>query len=184
MEVDTPDPHSAEERFAQMFRENYPGVRCYVSRRASAALVDDILAETFLVAWRRFDDVPAEARPWLLGVARKVLATQLRSLRRRESLRDRLLFATRPPGEGNQRPTTPATDALARLREQDREAITLVAWDGLTPTQAAAVLGQSSGAFRVRLHRAKRRLRRELEQAARPEAATRKVSVPREAFHD
>ena len=61
-EIDTPDPESAQERFARIFRKHYPSVRSYVSRRAAAELVDDILAETFLVAWRRFDDVPAEAR--------------------------------------------------------------------------------------------------------------------------
>jgi RNA polymerase sigma-70 factor (ECF subfamily) len=110
-------------------------------------------AETFLVAWRRLEDVPADARPWLLGVARKVLATQLRALRRREELRSRLLFAERPSAGDEQGAATPAAEALARLREKDREAITLVAWDGLAPNQAAAVVGQSPRAFRVRLHR-------------------------------
>jgi RNA polymerase sigma-70 factor, ECF subfamily len=182
--IETPDPGLAEERFVRIFREHYPSVRAYVGRRAKSELVDDIVAETFLVAWRRLEDLPADARPWLLGVARKVLATQLRSRKRRESLRDRLLTAAPPAAEEERGRATPATEALARLREKDREAITLVAWDGLTPKQAAAVLGQSSGAFRVRLHRAKRRLRRELERGATSAAVARMVSVAREAFHE
>jgi len=117
-ETETPDPGLAEERFVRIFREHHPSVRAYVGRRVKPELVDDIVAETFLVAWRRLEDVPADARPWLLGVARKVLATQLRSLERRESLRDRLLSARRPADDEGQGAATPATEALARLGEK------------------------------------------------------------------
>ena len=158
---DRPD---AEAHLELIFRRHYFDVAAYVRRRAEPALVDDVVAETFLVAWRRLDDIPAEARPWLLGVARKTLATQRRSATRR-----RLLVAKL--NETGQRPVhtdDPATDAgiadaLAQLSENDREAITLIAWDGLTPREAAAVIGQSPVAFRVRLHRAKRRLRQRLK---------------------
>jgi hypothetical protein len=60
--IETPDPGSAEERFVRIFREHYPSVRAYVGRRAKSELVDDIVAETFLVGWRRLEDVPADAR--------------------------------------------------------------------------------------------------------------------------
>jgi RNA polymerase sigma-70 factor (ECF subfamily) len=124
--------------------------------------VEDVVAETFVVAWRRLDEVPNEARPWLLGVARKTLSTQRRTKARRRSLSSKL--AAQPvPRSGEQQSDLGVADALARLSEKDREAITLVAWDGLSPNEAAVVVGQSAVAFRVRLHRAKRRLRERVD---------------------
>jgi RNA polymerase sigma factor (sigma-70 family) len=157
--VDHSPPH-APERLRQLFRVHEPAVVAYVRRRARGDVVDDVVAETFLVAWRRLDDVPDEALPWLLGVARRVLSTHRRAAGRRERLGVRLI-ATHPgtridtpePGDGR------VVAALARLSEKDREALILVAWDGLTPQQAAAVLGEPAGRFRVRLHRAKQRMK-------------------------
>jgi RNA polymerase sigma-70 factor (ECF subfamily) len=152
-----------EARMEALFRRHYRDVAAYVRRRAEPDLVDDVVAETFLVAWRRLEDVPVDARPWLLGVARKALATQRRSRTRRGSLQDRL-EATATLEERDLRPNElGVADALLRLSAKDREAITLVAWDGLSPSEAALVVGQSPVAFRVRLHRAKQRLRRRLE---------------------
>ena len=74
---------SGEARLEALFDEHYSAVRTYARRRAPEALVDDVVAETFLVAWRRIDELPDDVRPWLLGVARKTLSTQLRSARRR-----------------------------------------------------------------------------------------------------
>jgi RNA polymerase sigma-70 factor (ECF subfamily) len=126
-----------------------------------AALADDVAAETFAVAWRRAGDVPEEPLPWLLGVARRVLSTQRRSGARRDRLRRRVLETSPPPFP----PETEGRvgEALSRLSERDREAILLIAWEGLAPRQAAAVLGMTPGAFSVRLHRARRRLRAGLE---------------------
>ena len=152
-----------EAKLELLFRRHYRDVAAYVRRRATPDLVEDVVAETFLVAWRRLDDVPVDARPWLLGVARKTLATQRRSLARRRSLLTRL-EAIPSPGERDEQPTgLGIAEALMRLSETDREAITLVAWEGLSPSEAALVVGQSPVAFRVRLHRAKQRLRRRLE---------------------
>jgi RNA polymerase sigma-70 factor, ECF subfamily len=157
----------AEARLESIFRRHYPAVAAYVRRRAAPEFADDVVAETFFVAWRRLDDVPDDALPWLLGVARKTLATQRRAATRRRSLLARLedrqsrANATPPSEEFG------VASALTRLREKDREAITLIAWDGLTPTEAAAVLGLSPLSFRVRLHRARRRLRLNLETQAR-----------------
>lgn len=136
----------------------------YARRRVAAENVDDVVAETFLVAWRRLDAVPQEALPWLLGVTRKVIATQHRGARRRQELVVRLGTLDRDSPMANE--PTDADDrvlvALARLAEKDQEALMLTTWEGLRPAAAARVMGVSPGAFRVRLHRAKRRLRRSL----------------------
>ena len=155
----------ASERLEDLFRRHEPAVVAYVRRRASADVVDDIVAETFLVAWRRLDDVPDPALPWLLGVARRVLSTHRRGEKRRQQLGSRLA-STQPSSlpvwseDGDGR----AIGALAKLPEKDREALMLVAWEGLTPQQAASVLGEPPVRFRVRLHRAKQRIKSLLEQ--------------------
>ncbi len=169
----TDDEQAARDRLEALFRRHHAAVARYARRRAAAELVDDVVAETFLVAWRRLEDVPADELPWLLGVARRTLATQRRATSRRTALVQKLA-ADHPaggdgPGAGSELDVAVA-DALARLRPADREAITLVAWDGLTPAQAAVALGQPRVAFRVRLHRAKARLRTELERDLRTQA--------------
>jgi RNA polymerase sigma-70 factor, ECF subfamily len=165
-----------EARMEALFRRHYRDVAGYVRRRTDPDLVEDVVAETFLVAWRRLDHVPVDARPWLLGVARKTLATQRRSLHRRGSLVTRLQAVESNGGRDDQLDDLGIADALQRLPEKDREAITLVAWEGLSPQEAARVLGQTPAAFRVRLHRAKRRLRHRLEARA---AASDRSSEPR-----
>ena len=160
-----------------LFRRHYRDVAAYVRRRAEPDVVEDVVAETFLVAWRRLDAVPVDARPWLLGVARKTLATQRRSVARRRSLLTKLEAAPSPSGQADPPDDLGVVAALQRLPEKDREAITLVAWDGLSPNEAARVVGQTPVAFRVRLHRAKRRLRQRLEA---PEAGSevRATEIP------
>lgn len=151
-----------EAQLDALFRRHYRDVAAYARRRAAPDLVEDVVAETFLVAWRRLDEVPEDARPWLLGVARKTLSTQRRAGARRLSLLSKI--AAQPAPRGTESPDDlGVADALARLSEGDREAITLVAWDGLSPSEAAVVVGQSAVAFRVRLHRAKKRLRQRLD---------------------
>jgi RNA polymerase sigma-70 factor (ECF subfamily) len=164
------DRMSPEERLESLFRRHHGDVAAYVRRRATPDLVDDVVAQTFLVAWRRLADVPADPRPWLLGVARKTLATQRRSAARRRSLLTKLETSQRPSGTEDPMSELGVSEALAQLREKDREAITLIAWDGLTPQEAARVLGESPVTFRVRLHRAKRRLRQRLEARGRSRA--------------
>jgi RNA polymerase sigma-70 factor, ECF subfamily len=161
----------AELRLESLFRRHYRDVWAYVRRRAEAELVDDVVAETFLVAWRRLDDVPDDARPWLLAVARRTLSTQQRSAARRQRLGTKLESAQARADRDDSESELPVSEALAQLSEKDREAITLIAWDGLTSREAAAVLGQSPASFRVRLHRAKRRLRQRLEPRASSRAS-------------
>ncbi len=146
------------ERFEALFERCHTDVLAYVLRRAPRTVVDDVVSETFLVAWRALDGVPAEPLPWLYGVARRTLANHRRGRRRSAALSARLTrVAVEPPepellGEGIE----PALrDALLALSEREREALLLVAWEGLSPTQAAGALGCSGAAFRVRLHRAR-----------------------------
>ena len=133
-----------EARLESLFYEHFSAVRTYTRRRAPEALVDDVVAETFFVAWRKIDHLPDDVRPWLLGVARKTLSTQLRAARRRTSL----------------------IESLQTLSPTDQEILALAAWEELKPREAAVVLGVSPAWYRVRLHRAKRRLVRELERSA------------------
>jgi len=131
---------------------------------------DDVVAETFLVAWRRLDDVPTDdPLPWLLGVARNVARNERRSTRRRDALVLRLPAPRPAPPPDEPAETGLVRAALAALDEADRELLLLVAWDGLTPGRAAQVLGCSAGAARVRLHRARRRFADELGKRSTPD---------------
>ena len=151
----------ARERFEQVFDEHFRAVSAYALRPASHTDAEEAVAETFLVAWRRLDEVPREAKPWLLGVARRVLANQRRAAGRREALRARVAVERESDSEPGRRP--PVIQALAGLSAGDREVLLLVAWDGLSTRAAALVLGCSAAAAKVRLHRARRRLHARLE---------------------
>jgi RNA polymerase sigma-70 factor (ECF subfamily) len=167
------DESPRHDRFRAIYDSNYSPILGYALRRtATAEDAADVVAETFLAAWRRLDDMPAggEARLWLYGVARRVLANQLRGDRRRERLEARLRREPAPlleaPGGMDA-----GTDlehvciAFERLRDQDREVLALVAWEGLGPREISPVLACSPTAARIRLHRARRRFARELARA-------------------
>jgi RNA polymerase sigma factor (sigma-70 family) len=165
------------DRFERLYRENFRAVLRFAASRIDPERAKDVAAETFLVAWRRLDEVPAEARPWLLGVARKVIAGQFRSESRREALAGRVSGAqARVHGEADLAGELAERDtvlrALAALRERDREVLRLVAWDGLSPAEAAEVLDVTRLALAVRLHRARRRFERELERLDEPPSQT------------
>ncbi len=166
----------AELRFERLYAQHGRAVLAYSVRRAPVDEAADIVAETFLVAWRRLDDVPAEdARLWLYGVARRVLANQQRSERRRQRLADRLRQELPAVLESVPAPDLQAgavEAALARLRPEDREVLRLSAWEELTPVEIATVLGVSQVAVRSRLHRARRRLRAALRHTREPVSPT------------
>jgi RNA polymerase sigma-70 factor (ECF subfamily) len=152
-------------RFETLYAQNYGRVLGYVLRRAPATIAADVVADVFLVAWRRLDRVPEEPLPWLLGVTRKTLANERRARRRRSALVEALTEERAEPGDSR----TPADEQLralaavvAHFPERDRDLLRLIAWDGLTTREAAMVLGISHSACRVRLHRARRRLEQEL----------------------
>jgi RNA polymerase sigma-70 factor, ECF subfamily len=148
-------------RFEALYRANAGAVRAYARRRTDSATADDVVADVFLTAWRRLADVPSDPLPWLLGIARRILANRRRGEARAAALRDRLATSASPQASDD-RPGVwideKVHDALRALSERDREILLLVAWDGLEPARAARALGVRPGAFAVRLHRARRRL--------------------------
>jgi RNA polymerase sigma factor (sigma-70 family) len=155
------------ERLRRLYDENYVAILGFALRRASPEDAADVVAETFFVAWRRLDDVPEDeqARLWLYGTARRVLANQARAARRQERLADRLRGETRPEARIDQvenRAPGAIAAAFQRLSEEDRELLSLVAWEGLDAGQAARVFGCSRNAVRIRLFRARRKLAGEL----------------------
>jgi RNA polymerase sigma-70 factor (ECF subfamily) len=161
--VTDPDP---ELRFTAIYDEHRPQVYAYAVSRAGRQLADDIVGDTFLVAWRRLDVVPARPLPWLLGVTRNVIRERYRDEARQVSLaaemRAWVIEAGDDPADGVAERVA-VLAALGALTEGDRELITLVAWQGLTPGQAAQVVGCSVATYFVRLHRARKRLRQALD---------------------
>jgi RNA polymerase sigma-70 factor, ECF subfamily len=166
-------------RFSTLFATHSRPLLAYALRRVERSEdAADVVAETMLVAWRRLDDVPGgdQTRPWLFGVARRVLSNHHRSMRRgarlgerlRESLADAAII------DHAEAVGTRATvfAALHRLGDEDREILCLTAWEGLGPVEIAAALSIPPETVRTRLHRARGRLRRELEAGGwRSEAA-------------
>lgn len=153
------DRNAVEARFAEIFA-HLDFISTY-ARRRGARDPDGIAAEAMAIAWRRLADVPtADARPWLIVTARNLLLAERRS----EPETGRQPFgdidleapAEQLPSELDLDPDL--AHGLRVLPEKDREALLLIAWDDLTPALAAASLGISPTAFRVRLHRARRRL--------------------------
>ncbi len=164
-------------RFDELYAANQHQVLGYLLRRTdNTDDAADVFAETFLIAWRRLDDLPVgqQARMWLYGTARRTLANYRRGERRRSALADRLradlahaylAHAYQPPEfEGEM---AEISSAFRRLPEPDRELLALVAWEGLDHGQLAAVLGCSRNAARIRLHRARRKLADELLSSQR-----------------
>jgi RNA polymerase sigma factor (sigma-70 family) len=158
-------------RFDEVY-EAYSGlILAYAARRTDdpeAAL--DVVSETFTVAWRRVGEIPAgvEARPWLYGVARRVLANQRRGVARRVRLDQRLAAELRArPLEGVESGWPVDGElirvALSALNDSDCDLLMMLAWDGLSRSEIADVLGTSTANLRLRIHRARKRLERQLE---------------------
>lgn len=155
---------SGPDRLDALWRAHAVRVHAYALRHAEPDVAAEVLSETFLIAWRRIDDVPPDPLPWLVVVARNLLANA-----RRAQVRARLLSAelTRLEAASPLSASAPESVAverdlllrgLAALSEVEREALLLTAWDGLAPAAAAQVAGCTTAAFHVRLHRARRRL--------------------------
>ncbi|MER6948437.1 RNA polymerase sigma factor [Nonomuraea sp. NPDC000554] len=162
-------PSEPKERFEEIYAAHYPAVATYIRRRTdSPDDIADVIAETFTTAWRRIHDVPegSETRLWLYGVARRVLANHFRAQDRRTALAQRLREEFTIRAEPTPvRDSGAAYQAFRRLSDDDRELLALVAWEGLSGPEIAKVLGCSRGAVRLRLHRARKRLARELADA-------------------
>jgi RNA polymerase sigma-70 factor (ECF subfamily) len=170
-QADQADQADLERRFRTLYAANLTPILRYALRRvASAEDAADVVAETFLIAWRRCAEVPsgAETTPWLYGVARRVLANHLRGEGRHSRLGDRL----RSELAQQLVDPDPADDvvrvrmvraALSRLEPIDREVLELTAWEQLAPREIAVTLGLSAATVRTRLSRARARLREQLD---------------------
>jgi RNA polymerase sigma factor (sigma-70 family) len=157
---DVPDD---AQRFTALYREHQRRVRDFAQRRVGADLAQEVVAETFLVAWRRLDDIPGAAIPWLYRVALYEIA----NLRRRQAKAVRLYDALRESGTATamEDEADDITElaravgvAFANLKPRDQEILRLAAWEQLSSSEAAAVLQCSVPAYRMRLHRARIRL--------------------------
>jgi RNA polymerase sigma-70 factor (ECF subfamily) len=162
----TPDP---AEVFSALWTAHHDSVLAYCRRRAPAEMAADVATATFAVLWRRIADAPADPLPWLYGVARRELANRRRAQSRFGAFlgrlsNDRIVTGAEVAADASSQAMdrSSARAALGRLRPDDRELLMLIAWEGLSPTDAAASLGISVPAFSVRLHRARQRLESEL----------------------
>ena len=169
------EPQSVD-RVERLFADHARAVRAYALRRVDPATAEDVVSDVFVVAFRRLEDVPEAALPWLLATARKIIANYRRAAGRREQLNLELRSLqsgawSDPPGGAGA-----VLSGLARLSEGDREVILLVAWEELSPEDAAEVLGCSRAAFAVRLHRARRRLATVMGREQRSEHFPRRLS--------
>lgn len=156
----------ATERFQALYDGECRRVYAYAASRVGRQQADEVVSEVFLVAWRRLADVPVPPLPWLLVVARNVVSSQFRA-----ASREQLIAAEVRAWVSETELTSPdvaeevsgraaALTALATLPEADREVLLLIAWHGLAPGEAARVLHCSTATYFMRLHRARRRLRR------------------------
>ena len=145
------DEHDPEQQFRALYDGNFAAVLGYTLRRVEQPTdAADVVSEVFLVAWRRLDEAPpGDGRPWLFGIARHVLSNYHRGLRRRQRLggrlRDTLAHDVVPDPANGVAEWDRIRQVLLKLRPDDRELLMLVGWDGLTPTEAAGVVGIAPG---------------------------------------
>ena len=144
-----------------MWNQHAGKIYAYAARRIGRDAADDVVADTFVVAWRNRMSRPSRDLPWLYGVARRVIADRRRSGERFQGLVERLSTS---PSLDNPDPDQrlAARAALDALSEDDREVLLLAAWEGLDASDAARALGVSSPSYRMRLSRARRRLAKAL----------------------
>jgi RNA polymerase sigma-70 factor (ECF subfamily) len=154
--------------FTRLVNAHSMAILRYTSRRLSdAASCDDVVAETFLIVWRRWDDLPSPDKelPWLYSIAFHVLSNHRRSRDRRNRLHARLAME-RDPIEGldaSGLDAGPVLLALDKLRTHERELLEFVYWEKLTYHDIALILGISENAVGIRINRAKTNLRTHLQ---------------------
>ncbi|GAB3960253.1 hypothetical protein GCM10029978_009080 [Actinoallomurus acanthiterrae] len=172
-----------KDEFATVYERNYRPLLGYALRRChSPDDAADVVAETFAIAWRRADDLPRgdEARLWLYGTARRVLANHRRGERRHAIktavLRDEL--AVLPATASDTPDDTPVAEVFRALPDRDRELLALVAWEGLGIAEIAKVLECSRNAVSIRLHRARKRFARALRAAGVDQAQAVRTADP------
>jgi RNA polymerase sigma-70 factor (ECF subfamily) len=155
-----------DSQLQRLHLEHAGAVRAYVRRRIGPNEADEVVADVFVIAWRRLHELPPRPRTWLLGTARRVLANRHRTAKRQRALYERLAneaptSVADAPGDGS------VLRALASLSANDREVLLLVSWDGLSHQEAGEVLGVRDTTVAMRVHRARRRLERALEGSSK-----------------
>lgn len=171
-------------RFEELWESYARQISAYASRHVGPEAAQEIVAETFLVAWRRLKDVPDDALPWLIVVARNTISVARRSERRAHALESALARLSASAAAVAAGPEVVVVEREAMLRgiaaltEVEREALLLTSWDGLAAAQAAMVAGCSTTAFHVRLHRARRRLAGLVNEGQGPRAPSVPESSP------
>ena len=158
-----------EQPFERLYEQHFERVTAYLLARTDRDSAGEAVARTFEIAWRRLPDVPAEPLPWLLGVARRVLADQRRAQGRRNALIEHIAETATEISDDHAEALAARELVLAAIKDLtpfQQEALLLIAWDGLSEREVAAVLGCSRGAVALRLHRARKQLRAALDRAA------------------
>jgi RNA polymerase sigma-70 factor (ECF subfamily) len=159
------------ERFIALYEEHFARVWSYAVSRVGRQLAEEVLSDTFALAWRKRARIPPAALPWLLAVARNVIRDSFRGASRRSGLTDVMRIEARAGSSAEPDVAEVVVEraavlqALATLSDIDREVLTLVAWHDLSAQDAARVMGCSRATFAVRLHRARRRLERAVRQS-------------------
>ena len=177
------DQSERRRRFDALFEAYREDIVAYCGwRAASPADAQDAVAEVFLAAWRRLDELPQrDARMWLYATARRAMANQRRSSRRRSALYERLArepVAQEEPPNGDE---ALVREALLRLGARDREVLLLAEWEGLSAAQIGRVVGCLTVTARGRLHRARRRFRAVFEElGGRSDECTRHAFIAKE----
>ena len=159
-----------DDRLNWLFENHYNEVLAYCTRRIGRTEADDVAAEVFAIAWKRLDDVQMETvRPWLYGIARRVLANRWRSLKRSNRLAKKVSALAAVPEDPpdvlvvRRELDNQVVQAVKRLKPEDQEVLMLAGWEGLSAREIGIVLDVSATAAQQRLHRAKKRLAKALE---------------------
>jgi RNA polymerase sigma-70 factor (ECF subfamily) len=169
---------ASDVRFSSIYDRYYWSIYSYCQRRTAADRVEDAVADTFLTAWRRIDDVPEgrEALLWLYKVAYRVVGHQWRGAARRDKLEQRLsnlgheAMAAPEDFVVMNEESRQILAAASRIKETDMEVMRLIAWESLSHPEVADVLGISRNAVKQRFHRAKKNLAKEYNRAEKRQA--------------
>lgn len=161
-------PVDRESVFVAIFDAYYVKILAYARRRLGPDACEEAVADTFMSAWMHLDEAPPDPLIWLYGIARGAVANHRRRLLRSARLSERVRTLGFPPQSSEVADSVIWEDtfaaSVAQLSESDREVLRLTHWEELSNAEGAAVLGCSNVAFKVRLHRARQRLRRYLEK--------------------
>ena len=168
----TADEDERRRAFETLYRVTLPSIRSYARRRAPDEAVEDVVAQTYLTAWRRCDEAIVGGLPWLYRTARFTLANHQRTERRQLRVAQRVTSTTELAGADGTAAADDRSlmlDAIERLSDDEREILLLVYWEHLTVKAVAVVLDCRPGTAAVRLHRARRKLRDALSDPPGPQ---------------